>query len=76
MAAVALLPGGQFLATQQDPYMGMSLVEYGVGKASNAAMGGLLEPGKGAQVVTSSGNTVSNEAAMEAALQGDSDYYG
>ena len=50
MAAIALLPGGQFLATMQDPYMGMSLAQYAVGKASNAAMGGLLEPGKGAPV--------------------------
>jgi hypothetical protein len=75
MAAVALLPGGQLLAIQQDPYMGMSLVEYGVGKASNIAMGGLLDEGKGAPVVTSSGNTVSNEAAMEAALQSDREYY-
>jgi hypothetical protein len=75
MAAVALLPGGQFLATMKDPYMGMSLTEYGVGKAGNIAMGGLLEPGKGASVVTSSGNTVSNEAAMQAALQSDREYY-
>ena len=75
MAAVALLPGGQFLATMKDPYMGMSLAEYGVGKAGNIAMGGLLEPGKGASVVTSSGNTVSNEAAMQAALQSDREYY-
>jgi hypothetical protein len=75
MAAVALLPGGQLLAIMQDPYMGMSLAEYGVGKASNIAMGGLLDEGKGAPVVTSSGNTVSNEAAMEAALQSDREYY-
>ena len=75
MAAVALLPGGQFLATRQDPYMGMSLAEYGVGKASNIAMGGLLEPGKGAPVVTSSGNTVSAmEAAVQAALDEDNAY--
>ena len=75
MAAVALLPGGQFLATRQDPYMGMSLVEYGVGKASNIAMGGLLDEGKGAPVVTSSGNTVSAmEAAVQAALDEDNAY--
>ena len=76
MAVVALLPFGSMLATMQDPFMGMSLAEYAVGKASNIAMGGLLEPGKGAPVVTSSGNTVSIEAATEAALQGDSDFYG
>lgn len=75
-AAVALLPGGAYLASKQDPYMGMSLAEYAAGKAGNIAMGGLLDPGQGAPVVVSSGNTVSNQAATEKALQGASDFYG
>ena len=55
--------------------MGMSLAEYGVGKAGNIAMGGLLDEGKGAPVVTSSGNTVSAmEAAVQAALDPDNEY--
>ena len=77
-AASAFLPGagGAYLMSRQDPYLGMSLSGYLAGRASNAAMGGLLDEGKGAPIVVSAGNTISNEAATERALQGASDFYG
>lgn len=44
----AIMPGGVILAGMHDPYMNMSLAEYHAGKASQAAMGGMLPEGQGA----------------------------
>lgn len=60
--AAATMPFGSLLAVGQDPYMGMSLSEYAVGKAGNIAMGGLLDEGKGVFVV----NAITPEQAAAA----------
>ena len=51
----AIMPGGAVLAAMHDPYMNMSLAEYHAGKASQAAMGGMLPEGKGAPVEVATG---------------------
>ena len=42
--ASALLPGGMVLASMQDPYMNMSLIEYMGAKAADAVDGGVQPP--------------------------------
>lgn len=54
----AIMPGGVILAGMHDPYLNMSLAEYHAGKASQAAMGGMLPPGQGAPIEVATGMPV------------------